>query len=94
MKKMKPQGNPQNMSNIEYIMDKLADYIGHNNATIKNISGEMFLDFPKYQITNKDLCYRYLTMASKREKPPKIVASRLKILESIIRDYKLGKNYE
>lgn len=66
MKKMKPQGSPQNMSYIEYIMDRMADYVGHNNAPIKNISTELYQDFPRYQITNKDLCYRYLTMTSKR----------------------------
>lgn len=33
-------------------------------------------------------------MASKREKPPKIVSGRLKMICKIVSEYQLGKSYE
>ena len=49
---------------------------------------------PIYQLTNKDTCYKCLSMTYKREKPPKILTGRLKMISKIVAEYQLGKNYE
>lgn len=49
---------------------------------------------PSYQLTNKDICYDSLTKIGKRDKPPKILSGRLKMLNQLISDFQLGKNYE
>jgi hypothetical protein len=50
--------------------------------------------FPMYHLIGKDSCYRALTIIGKRDKPPKILAGRLKALNKLVVDYQLGKDYE
>jgi hypothetical protein len=36
MKKLKPQANPHNQQLVDYILERIADYLGHINEKIKN----------------------------------------------------------
>lgn len=47
-----------------------------------------------YHLIGKDSCYKALTIIGKRDKPPKILAGRLKVLNKLVIDYQLGKDYE
>ena len=47
-----------------------------------------------YHLIGKESCYRALTVIGKRDKPPKILAGRLKTLNRLVTDYELGGNYE
>lgn len=40
------------------------------------------------------MCYRALANAGKRDKAPKILVGRLKMLSKIVKEFQLGKNYE
>lgn len=40
------------------------------------------------------MCYKALTVLGKRDKPPKILTGRLKMIDTIVGNYQLGKNYE
>ncbi len=66
MKKMKPQGNSLNLPQVEYILDKMADYLGHNNEKIRSSTENVYSNLPVYHLTNKEVCYRSLTVISKR----------------------------
>lgn len=72
----------------------MADYLGHTNDKVRSIAEETFGNLPIYRLTDKEFCYRALIMPSKREKPPKVVIGRLKMLTRIIKENQLGKNYE
>ena len=52
------------------------------------------MNLPAFPLTNKDVCYNILTAIGKRDKPPKIVAGRLKTIEAIVSNFQLGKNYD
>ncbi len=66
MKKMKPGSNSNNLQNAEYILEKIGDYLGHTNQKIVSISETIYSNLPVYQLTNKDVCYKCLTMTYKR----------------------------
>lgn len=70
------------------------DYLGHTNEKIKRTTEEIYHNLPQYQLTNKDVCYKTLTVLGKRDKPPKILTGRLKMLDTIVGNYQLGKNYD
>lgn len=93
MRKLKPQASSYNQSLVEYILEKMSDCLGHNNQKIRTISEDTFANFPIYPLTNKEVCYRALAQVGKREKPPKILAGRLKMINRIVKEYQLGKDY-
>lgn len=47
-----------------------------------------------YHLTNKDVCYRALSNIGKRDKAPKILVGRLKMLNKIVRENQLGNEFE
>ena len=47
-----------------------------------------------YHLIGKDSCYKALTIIGKRDKPPKILAGRLKMLCRLINNYQLGRDFE
>ena len=49
--------------------------------------------FPIYHLTNKDTCYKALAIIGKRDKPPKILVGRLKMINRLVKEYQLGRNY-
>jgi hypothetical protein len=95
LKKLKPQQNSYNQPLVDYILDKMSDYLGHVNerirATVEDAFGNIF---PMYHLIGKDSCYKALSSIGKRDKPPKILAGRLKALNKLVVDYQLGKDYE
>lgn len=94
MKKLKPPaGNPFSQF-IDEILDKINDYLGHSNEKVRRTTEEVYLNLPTYQLTNKDTCYESLTKQGKREKPPKILTGRLKMLNQLIGNFQMGKSYD
>lgn len=63
---MKPGANSNNLPTAEYILEKICDYLGHTNQKIVNISETIYSNLPVYQLTNKDVCYKCLSMNYKR----------------------------
>lgn len=53
MKKLKPQANPHNQPLVDYILEKMGDYLGHINEKIKNVTEDAYGNFPMYHLTNK-----------------------------------------
>ena len=47
-----------------------------------------------YHLIGKDNCYKALTVIGKRDRPPKILAGRLKTLTKLVSNYQLGHDYE
>lgn len=94
LKKLKPQPNSYNQPLVDYIIEKMGDYLGHNNEKIKSLTEVTFGNFPIYHLTNKEVCYRVLATIGKRDKPPKIQVGRLKMLAKIVKEYQLGKDYD
>jgi len=94
MKKLKPQANSYNQPLVDYILERMGDYLGHINEKIKIITEDTYGNFPMYHLTNKEVCYRVLSNIGKRDKAPKILVGRLKMLNKIVREYQLGKDYE
>ena len=50
---------------------------------------DVYMNLPAFPLTNKDVCYNILTAIGKRDKPPKIVAGRLKTIEAIVSNFQL-----
>lgn len=94
MKKLKPQANPHNQQLVDYILERIADYLGHINEKIKNQAQQTYRSFPYYHLTNKQVCYRALANIGKRDKAPKILVGRLKMLNRLVQEFQLGKDYE
>ncbi len=95
LKKLKPQQSSYNQPLVDYILDKMSDYLGHVNEKIRAIVEDAFGNiFPMYHLIGKDNCYRALASIGKRDKPPKILAGRLKALNKLVIDYQLGKDYD
>ena len=70
----------------------MSDYLGHTNEKIRLMVEDAFTNnFPMYHLIGKDSCYRALTILGKRDKPPKILAGRLKVLNKLVIDYQLGR---
>jgi len=38
LKKLKPQPNSYNQPPVDYILEKMGEYLGHNNEKIKGLS--------------------------------------------------------
>ena len=73
----------------------MSDYLGHTNEKIRATVEDAFANiFPMYHLIGKDSCYKALTIIGKRDKPPKILAGRLKTLNKLVKDYQLGQGYE
>lgn len=53
LKKLKPQPNSYNQPLVDYIVEKMGDYLGHNNEKIKSLTEVTFGNFPIYHLTNK-----------------------------------------
>lgn len=94
MKKLRPpQGHPY-QGLAEFTMEKMNDYLGHTNEKVRRVTEDIYASLPTYPLTNKDVCSGVLTVLGKRDKPPKILAGRLKMLETIVGNFQLSKNYE
>ena len=73
----------------------MSDYLGHVNEKIRNTVEDAFTNyFPNYHLIGKDACYRALSIIGKRDKPPKILAGKLKALNKLVINYQLGRDYE
>lgn len=95
LKKLKPQQSSYNQPLVDYILDKMSDYLGHTNERIRVTAEDAFGNvFPMYHLIGKDSCYKAISTIGKRDKPPKILAGRLKTLNKLVKDYQLGKDYE
>ena len=95
LKKLKPQHSSYNQPLVDYILDKMSDFLGHVNEKIRLTVEDAFANiFPMYHLIGKDSCYRALANIGKRDKPPKILTGRLKTLNKLVIDYQLGKDYE
>lgn len=95
LKKLKPQQSSYNQPLVDEILEKMSDYLGHTNEKIRHTVEDAFGNvFPMYHLIGKDSCYRGLTIIGKRDKPPKVLAGRLKALNKLVTDYQLGRDYE
>ena len=80
MKKLRPPpGNPY-LGLVEFILEKMNDYLGHTNEKVRKVSEDIYISLPAYPLSNKDVCYNALTVIGKRDKPPKILVGRLKAI--------------
>ena len=94
LKKLKPQHSSYNQPLVDYILDKMSDFLGHVNQKIRLTVEDAFANiFPMYHLIGKDSCYHALANIGKRDKPPKILSGRLKALNKLVIDYQLGKDY-
>lgn len=80
LRKLKPEPIGSLVNSCDYILEKMNDYLGHTNEKIRRLTEDIYISLPTYKITSKDVCYRALTVLGKREKPPKILVGRLKML--------------
>lgn len=93
LKKLKPQSSSYNQPLLDFILDKLGDYLGHINEKIKGLTQDIYASLPMYHLTNKEICYRALSAIGKRDKPPKVLTGRLKMICKLVKNYQLGKDY-
>lgn len=70
------------------------DYLGHTNEKIKRLTEDIYVSLPTHRLTSKDLCYKVLTIIGKREKPPKILTARLRVISEIVANFQLGRHYD
>lgn len=95
LKRLKPQQSSYNQPLVDYILERMSDYLGHVNEKLRLTVEDAFGNiFPMYHLIGKDSCYKALTIIGKRDKPPKILAGRLKVLNKLVIDYQLGKDYQ
>jgi len=66
MKKLKPQASSYNQPLVEFILEKMSDYIGHMNEKVRQTAEEVYSNFPIYHLIDKENCYRALTSLGKR----------------------------
>jgi len=94
LKKLKPQPSTYYQPMVDYILEKMGDYLGHTNEKIRATADDAYCNvFPMYHLIGKDSCYKALTVIGKRDRPPKILAGRIKALNKIVVDYQLGRDY-
>lgn len=90
MKKFKPAQIGAASKHVQYILEKLGDYIGHNNEKLRETCEDVLVSLPAHPLTSRDLCYDLLCEGIS-SKPPKVVTARLLMLSKMIGKYRLGK---
>lgn len=53
MKKLKPQASSYNQPLLDFILEKMSDYIGHMNDKVRQTAEEVYSDFPIYHLIEK-----------------------------------------
>ena len=91
MKKFKPSPIGQSTRHIQGILEKLADYLSHNNEKFREECEDVFASLPAHAITPLPMCYEVLCGGS-RDRPPKATTSRLAMLVRIMDKFPLTES--
>lgn len=91
MKKVRPppQGNTQ--KHVLFILEKLVEYLGHNNQKFREECEDVFASLPSHLLTPSEMCYQVLCETGK-DRFPKVTVGRLKMIERIMAKYEMGSS--